>query len=81
MMDKNVTLVRIICKRVPALQRVCNYVHPKQHGPFPDRLKLPYTDEEILSGYEEDVPFIRDGFTAWVKADFETVLERHAVDI
>ena len=25
-------------------KRVCNYVHPKQHGPFPDRLKVPYTD-------------------------------------
>ena len=62
-------------------KRVCNYVHPKQHSPFPDRLKLPYPDEEILSGYEEDVSFIRDGFTAWVSADFETILERHAVDI
>ena len=37
---------------------------------FPDRLKLPYPAEEILSGYEEDVPFIRDTFTALVKADF-----------
>ena len=60
---------------------MCNDIHPKQHGPFPDRLKLPYPDEEILSGYEKDVSVIRDGFTAWVKADFETVLERHAVDI
>ena len=48
--------------------------------PFPERLRLPCSDEEILSGYEEDVPSIRDGFTTWVKADFNTVLERHAVD-
>ena len=54
---------------------------PKAHSPFPDRLRLPYPDEEILSGYQEDVSFIRDGFTSWVKADFETLLERHAVDI
>ena len=47
----------------------------KQHSPFPERLKLPYPDEEILSGYEEDVSFIRDGFTVWVKADFNTVFE------
>ena len=60
---------------------MCNYVYPKQHSPFPDRLKLPYPDEEILSCYEEDVSFVRDGLTAWVKADFETILERHAVDI
>ena len=62
-------------------KRVCNYVHPKQHSPFPDRQKLVYLDEEILSGYEEDVSFKRDGFTAWVKAGFETILEWHAVDI
>ena len=52
-----------------------------QHGPFPERLKLPYPDEEILSGYEEDVSFIRDGFTTWVKANFETFLERHVFDV
>ena len=49
-------------------------------GPFPDRLKLPYPDEEILSGYEGKVSSIRDGFTAWVKAEFETFLERQTVD-
>ena len=49
--------------------------------PFQKRLKLPYPDEEILSGYEEDVSFIRDGFTTWVNADFNTILERHAVDV
>ena len=62
-------------------KRVCDKIHPKQHGPFPDRLKLPYPDEEILSRYEEDVSYIRDGFTTRVKADFETVLERHVVDV
>ena len=65
----------------PHQKRVCNYVHPKQHSPFSDRLRLPYTDEKILSGYEEDVSFIQDGSTTWAKADFETILERHAVDI
>ena len=66
---------------LPPQKRVCNYVHPKQHSPFPDCLRLPYPDEEILSSFEEDVSFIRAGFTSWVKADFETLLERHAVDI
>ena len=61
-------------------KRVCNFTHPKQHSPFPERLKLPYPDEEILSGYEEEVSITRDGFTTWVKADFNTILERHAVD-
>ena len=59
---------------------MCNNVHPKQHSPVPFRLKLPYLDEEILSGHEEDVSFIRDGFS-WVKADFETIFEGHAVDM
>ena len=66
---------------MPPSKSVCYYVHPKQHGPFPERLKLPYPDEEIFSGYEEDVSLTRDGFTACLKADFETILERHAVDI
>ena len=35
----------------------------------------------MLSGYEEDVSFIRDGFTTWLNADFNTILERHAVDV
>ena len=57
------------------------FYSPKQHSPFPERPKLPYPDGEILSGYEKDVSIIRDGFTTWVKADFNTILERHAVDI
>ena len=40
---------------------------PKLHGPILERLKLPYADEEILSGYDEDVSFTRDGCTSWVK--------------
>ena len=57
------------------------FIHPKKLSPFPERLKLPYPDEEILSGYEEDVSFIQDGFTTWVQADFNTILERHVVDV
>ena len=39
---------------------------------------VPY--EEILSGYEEDVSSIQDGFSAWVKTDPETIFRRHVVD-
>ena len=42
---------------------------------------LPYPDEEILSGCEEDVSSIQDGFSAWVKTDFVTTLERDTVDV
>ena len=40
-----------------------------------------YPYEEILSGCEEDVSSIRDGFTAWMKSDRETILMRHIVDV
>ena len=39
---------------------------------LPKGLALPYSYDEILSGYEGDVPSIRDGFSALVKADPET---------
>ena len=65
---------------VPPKTRVRNFAHPVQFGIFPKRLSLLYPDEEILSGYEEDVLSIRDGFSAWVKADPETILRRHFVN-
>ena len=60
---------------------MCNFIHPKQLSLFRERLELPFPDEEILSCYEEDGSFIRDGFTTCVKADFNIILERHAVDV
>ena len=42
---------------------------------------MPYPDEEIPSGYEEDVSSIRDGFSVWVKTDPEFTLRRHIVDV
>ena len=61
--------------------RVCNFIHPKQFGPLPKRLILSYPDEEILSGYEEDVSSIRNGFSARLKTDFVTTLSRHTVHV
>ena len=43
---------------LPHPKRVCNFIHPKQLSPFPERLELPFPDEEILSGCEEDVFFL-----------------------
>ena len=43
----------------------------------PNRLLLPHPDDEILSGSEEDVSSIRDGYTVWVKVDPASILERH----
>ena len=33
----------------------CNFIHPKQLRTFPERLKLPFPTDEILSGYEDTV--------------------------
>ena len=66
---------------LPRPKRGCNFSHPKQLSSFPERLELPFPEEEILSGYGEDVSFIRDRFTTWVKADPNTTLERHMVDV
>ena len=60
--------------------RRCSFIHPKQLSPFPERLKLPYPNGEVLSSYDDDVSFIRDHFTAWVKADPNDTLEQHTVD-
>ena len=35
--------------------RKCNFIHPRQLSPFPERLELPFSNDEILSGYEEIV--------------------------
>ena len=61
-------------------KRRCSFSHPKQRSPSPERMELPYPNGEILSGYEEDVSFIRDRFTTRVKADPNDTLERHTVD-
>ena len=59
----------------------CNFIHPKQLSPFPERLKLPFSSEDILSGYEDVVSSGTDQFTTWVKADPDVTLVRHMVDV
>ena len=59
----------------------CNFLHPKQLGPFPERLKLPFPIDEILSGCEDVVSSGTDQFTTWVKTDPDVTLVRHMVDV
>ena len=47
----------------------CNFIHPKQLSPFPERLELPFPSEETLSGYEDVVSSRQDQYTTWVKTD------------
>ena len=57
----------------------CNFIHPKQLSPFPERLKLPFSSEEILSGFEEIVSSGTDQFTTWVKTDPDATLVQHTI--
>ena len=74
-------LLRKLEAPLPLPKRVRNFIHPKQLNPYPERLELPLPDGEILSGYREDVSFIRDRFTAWVKADTNDTSQQHMVDV
>ena len=59
----------------------CNFIHPRQLSPFPERLVLPFSNEVILSGYEELNSPGTDLFTSWVKMSDREVLDQHMVDI
>ena len=58
-----------------------NFIHPRQLSSFPERLELPFSNDEILCGYEDIVSSGTDHFTAWVKVSPHEVLVQHMVDI
>ena len=58
----------------------CDFMHPRQLSPFPDRLVLPFSNEVILSRYEELDSSGNDLFTSWVKMSEHEILVQH-VDI
>ena len=59
----------------------CNFIHPKQLSPFLERLNLPFSCDETLSGYEDIVSSGTDKFTTWVKTDPDATLVQHMVDV
>ena len=59
----------------------CNFIHPRQFNPFPERLELPFSNDEILCGYEDIVSSGTDHFTAWDKVSPHEVLVQHMVAI
>ena len=67
---------------LPPLWRrpTCNFIHPRQLSPFPERLELPFSNDEILCGYEEIDSSGTDQFTAWVKMSEHEILVQHMVD-
>ena len=65
----------------PSTSRFRDAFHPVQFGIFPNRLLLPHHDDEMISGSEEAVSSIRDGYTVGVKVDLVCILERHLVNL
>ena len=59
----------------------CNFIHPRQLSPFPERLVLPLSNEVILSGYEEFDSSGTELFTSWVKMSEHEILVQHMVDV
>ena len=47
----------------------CDFIHPRQLSPFPERLVLPFSNEVILSGYEELDSSGNDHFTSWARTE------------
>ena len=52
-------------------------MHPQQLSPFPERLELPFSSDDILSGYEDLVSSGSDRFTMWSKMSPHEVLAEH----
>ena len=58
-----------------------DFIHPQQLSPFPERLELPFSSDDILSGYEDLVSSGSGHFTMWGKMSPHEVLAEHVVDI
>ena len=59
----------------------CDFIHPQQLSPFPERQELPLSSDDILSGYEDLVSSGSDHFTMWSKMGPHEVLPERVVDI
>ena len=59
----------------------CDFIHPQQLSPFPERLELPFSCDPILSGSEELASSGSDHFTMWGKIIPHEILAEHLVDI
>ena len=51
----------------------CDFIHPQQLSPFPERLELPFSSDATLSAYEDLVPSGSDQFTLWRKMSLHEI--------
>ena len=49
----------------PKERTTTDVLHPVQYGIVPERITLPRPEDEILSGQDEDVSSVRDGYAVW----------------
>ena len=81
-MIKNVFWERIEAPLPPLRPRPkCDFIHPQQLSPFPERLELPFSSDDILSGHEELDSSGNDLFTSWARLGEHEILVEHVVDI
>ena len=59
----------------------CDSIHPRQLSPFPERSVLPFSNEVILSRYEELDSTGNDLFTSWAKLSEHEILVEHMVGV
>ena len=73
--DKACFWERIEAPLPPSRRRPkCDFIHPRQHSLLLERLVLPFSNDEILSGYEECDSSGTDLFTTWVKMSHHEIL-------
>ena len=58
----------------------CNFIHPRQLSPLPERLELHFSNDETLSGNEDIVSSGTDQFAAWVNVSPHEILVQHVGD-
>ena len=59
----------------------CDFIHPRLLSQFPERLVLPFSNEVILSSYEELDSSGNDLFTSWVPLSDHEILVQQKLDI
>ena len=80
--DKACFWERIEAPLIPLrLRPKCDFNHPQQLSPFPERLELLFSSDAILSGCEDLVSSGSDHFTMWGKMSPHEILAEHVVVI
>ena len=64
----------------PSPRERANVTHPLPSDIELERLDVPFSTSDILSGHEDDVIVRNDSFTLWTRIKIEEILALHMVD-